>query len=695
MNPSRLIAAFTVLACVGQSATNPPRSTPAPKATATTKPTAAPNTTRPTTSAPSTTKGPANATAKPTTAAAATTSKPPTMTTKPVTTSSPKTTAAPTRSPTVTAKAPSPTTAPTKPTATTSVPPKPTAKPAPATQSVTTSQPSSPDVDVNVPQSSSPHFSFIQITDLHVSDNRPYSLNNLRRFCDTVFPRLVAGGDIRFLVISGDLTDGIGSVLSINNFFGQQEADWVGYRAAMSGCVRAGVPVFKIRGNHDSFGVESFHHASNRLFKEYQAEFRKLSHKNMKLDYHIETGSYAFFDKGSRSRFAFVEATRIVPAPHQYHGEFSEDQEAWLNKWIDGPSNKEADSTYVFAHYPLGSLIPDSRNRFLAAVSGSHSRVTYLSGHIHNVIGKNGAQALHSHGNVDELQLADFKWKGVARKVDISSGLFVDIPTIGSDGSLAATLLWDPAVRDGSKTVVAVHSEELLESAADCSGEQLRLDQTIGNLYVLSPQPGTSGVDMKCVDIVTMGRNGEIGTHQVTPVDTRVWPGTFARFVFTRFFEFLQVLIFVGYLGVVVVAKELFVKHNLRFAPMYLLLSPLLPSLLSEGVAGRRWMLANAVAMIDLESGDVFFESESTRVGVTLLIYLICALGLNWRCGSRTGKLGTYLWTGGLVFLSLFDVRFVMARGGLRTLFLSPHVWFMVYFWYQWIRVKTDKRKTE
>lgn len=520
-------------------------------------------------------------------------------------------------------------------------------------------------------------YSFLHMTDLHISRSRDTSLKNLKAFCDKVFARLVADGDVLFLAITGDFTDGIDSFLAFSEF-GQQETDWKAYREAIDGCMHNQVPILKIRGNHDSFNVESFHHESNVWFRTYQAESRG-NLKNDKIVHHSSTGSYAFFDQKSGARFVFVEASRIIPSPHQYHGEFSESQEEWVKKFISDESNTKAVRTYVFTHYPLGSLTPDSRQRILNAVSPSRSQVVYLSGHIHSVVGSRGVQALNSHEKVDELQLSDFKRSGIVRKVDVETSTFVDIDVVDHDlvSLMSASVLIDPV--DRSRSLLSIYSEVPIEAVTECGkSAPLRYDHTVNKISTFAVQSRK----IPCLDVATT-----TGNHKVYPADTRLWVGSVHRWVFSHFFEFLQIILLVEYLISIWVVRKFYLKTGLMAPTLYFLLSPLIPGELSEGVFKRRWMLSNAVAMFDLETFDVFLDSESVKVGITLLLYLICASALNWKFGSKERPKTTFrIWSFFLVILTFFNLRFAVARGGLRTLTLSPHTWFMAYFWSLWLR---------
>lgn len=528
--------------------------------------------------------------------------------------------------------------------------------------------------------------SFLHMTDLHISKSRPFSLDNLREFCDGLFHDLISAGDVLFLALTGDFTDGMGDFLSFAQF-GQQESDWAAYRAALSGCVKNGVPIFKIRGNHDAFGVESFTHISNTFFANIQEDLKRIPSKSglETIAVHSQSGSFAVGHKLSKSRFVFLDAGRIIPSPHQYHGEFSENQSEWLSNFIQGPSNSQSESTYIFIHFPLGSVTPSSRARLLHAVEKSASRVTFLSGHIHSVIGSRGVQSIQSHDNVDELQLSDFKWSQVVRKIDVSSRLFVDIVSDRGKQRSSATLLIDPAMPQSSLSLVGVATPTgfFIDSVDACgtTSSPLRPDRQLGDMHFYS----APHEDVTCLEIISVSKLSGLRTKEtVKLVDARLLPGTISRYIFGHFFETLQVVLLFEYILIVLVARALFLKLRSLPLAIYMVLSPLVPSTLSDNFYSRPWVLSNGVAGFDIETSEVFMDYETIRTGIMMMLYMLFALAVQWKQHPNRGPVGKLVWTILLTLLTLMDMRMMIARGGLKTLILSPHSWFILYMWYLW-----------
>ena len=514
--------------------------------------------------------------------------------------------------------------------------------------------------------------------------NRPFSANNLRNFCENILPNLEKES-ILFLAITGDFTDGIGSFVSLSDRFGQQQADWDLYMEATSNCRKLSVPIFTIRGNHDCFGVSSFGHASNKHF----VNMRLHTHKQKNHDQiiHHHSGSYAFAHNSSM--YLFVEAGRIVPSHHQFYGEISKEIADWISQIVSHSTHAHSTQLYVFCHYPLGALTPDSRKRLVDSLSAASS-VTYLSGHIHSLVGSNGVQAIRSHGFIDELQLADFKWTGLVRKVHVNTGMFVDIPTLSRE-LIGANILYDPSVRYGSNrhSILSVYSQKkLIAAGPSCvSGGETKfppITLDIPNTFFFDIQDSSSVDTSVCLKF---NDSTQIIVHST---DTRLLG--VKTYVFVYFFEFLQTMLLIVYLILVYVARRLYNTHHLRTIPIYFVLAPLIPTSLGEWLVDRKWMAANGIGFFDLETFEFFLDSETTRVGIFLVLYLLCAIALYLRLTYRNRWTVAAMCLLVLVPVTLVDMRMAMARGGIRTLLLSPHTWFICYYWFTW-KTGTNKIK--
>ena len=195
--------------------------------------------------------------------------------------------------------------------------------------------------------------------------------------------------------------------------------------------------------------------------------------------------------------------------------------------------------------------------------------------------------------------------------------------------------------------------------------------------------------DEPCLSLSTFG-----GSADILPVDTRLPAGTFGRYFFSYWFEWLQLIVFVEYIFLVAIARRIFSKSGNMLTALYLVLSPIVPNITFEGVYGKPWIVANSVAMFDLESAEIILDSDTTRVGLMLLLYIILATGINWKEALLRSHF-TYI-TATLVMLlfTLVDLRINLARGGPKCLLLSPHSWFIGYVWYVWLK-PAGREKTE
>jgi hypothetical protein len=532
--------------------------------------------------------------------------------------------------------------------------------------------------------------SFLHMTDIHVSVARPYSLENLERFCKETLPRILSESpSILFLAVTGDLTDGVAEFLSLGAF-GQQAPDWVAYESAMESCFATNLPIFKIRGNHDCFGVHSFHHPTNEFFRAVQRHHGKSTPK---LTVDALHGSYGFTIDGVN--YVFLEMGRIVPSPHQYHGEFAEDQALWLNELVERFEKKSF--TYVFGHYPIGSLTPASRARLLTALAPAHE-VFYLSGHIHSVVGATGVQCLDCHQlNIHELQLSDFKWSGIVRQVG-PNGVFSDIPASEPMGAMVrATVQNDILIRRPIISVYALERSSVKKIRLS-DGTLLEPRQDSGELIIFD-YPSDTPIP-KTVDVVFQD-----GPVELKLVDARLPEKSFARILFTRWFECFQVMLFLMYCVLVWLAWDLKTKRGISpLFSLYLLLSPILPSVMCQGLFGRHYVLASGIGLWDLETNEFVLDSESTRVALMFFVLTVLSIGIMFKhSGLREKTRRWNIWADRIVSLiglvsitlvSLIDFRMLVARGHISSAVLSPHFWFVVSAWT--ILLSTgEKRKIE
>jgi hypothetical protein len=304
---------------------------------------------------------------------------------------------------------------------------------------------------------------------------------------------------------------------------------------------------------------------------------------------------------------------------------------------------------------------------------------------------------------LNELQISDYKWSGIVRKIDIGSGgVFVDIPTI-QETRISASLLYDPLSTSESvrTSLMTVYSPSVrIKSAHVCHDRAKKFEKfdQYGNMYVYNIT-GVVKSDLKCIQVSDGSKDFDVDG----PTESRLRFGSTIWFLFTYWFESLQIIVLVLYVGTVWFARKIFLKTALkgslqnsesishlladRIIPLNLVLSPLIPNSLSEHLYKREWLVANGVALFDLQTRDVIMDTETTRIGFMIFLYFLTALSLNFRLSLRSNRitLGSWVWLAFLAFPQFMDVRFIIGRGGFRSLVLSPHTWYMIWYWYKWL----------
>jgi hypothetical protein len=101
---------------------------------------------------------------------------------------------------------------------------------------------------------------FVVLNDIHVHAAYHRSVNRLEWFCREAVPALKTAG-LKYIVLNGDLVDSGTTLFSITHSQ-QKEEEWKLLEHAIKPCLDA-VPVLPVRGNHDCFNVEHYHHATN------------------------------------------------------------------------------------------------------------------------------------------------------------------------------------------------------------------------------------------------------------------------------------------------------------------------------------------------------------------------------------------------------------------------------------------------
>lgn len=215
------------------------------------------------------------------------------------------------------------------------------------------------------------------------------------------------------VVASGDLTDARGS--GLNSV--QHLREWQIYKDILT---RSGVlqltKWLDIRGNHDTFNVDSF---SGR------ADF----YKNFSVQgtAHERSYSHQVEVNGNRYTFLGVDAS-LEPGPKRpfnFIGDLPQSEINHLRQLLI--RSKEFNSDYLiwFGHYPT-SCITSSRadTDIRSLIGGQANSLVYLCGHLHTFGGMVSQMYTLQKAGFLELELGDWKLNRMFRVAAVDHGLF-------------------------------------------------------------------------------------------------------------------------------------------------------------------------------------------------------------------------------------------------------------------------------
>ena len=229
---------------------------------------------------------------------------------------------------------------------------------------------------------------FIQITDLHISKYvYPDIEDDLREFfsttLDTIKPKVV--------IASGDLTDAKDSD-GVDSF--QQKTEWETYKNLLSEYTVSNKTVYlDIRGNHDTFDVNSYQDPQNFFLSHSIAGPRHTGSYITKVEHGTKTYS-----------FVAVDAT-LNPGPKKVFNFFGYLSDTKVEEIINLKTEAEkSDHQIYFGHFPSSCIVSDISVTNLIA-----GGLVYLSGHLHTLGGlAPQLYTLHRTG-MPEYELGDWK----------------------------------------------------------------------------------------------------------------------------------------------------------------------------------------------------------------------------------------------------------------------------------------------
>lgn len=248
---------------------------------------------------------------------------------------------------------------------------------------------------------------FIQISDLHISRYiYPDIKDDLKEFftstLDTVKPVIV--------LASGDLTDAK-DVDGVDSY--QQQEEWRFYRKLIENYVKNKTIYVDIRGNHDTFDVQSFSDKNNL--------FRTNSASGLKYNSSYST---TLTHGGKTYSFIAVDAT-LNPGPKKVFNFFGRLDEEKFNH-LAKLKREAASSDHIvyFGHFPSSCVVSDPP--LSEVINGG---LVYLSGHLHTLAGLAPQLYTLHHSGTPELELGDWKENRRYRVLAVDNGLlsFVDM----------------------------------------------------------------------------------------------------------------------------------------------------------------------------------------------------------------------------------------------------------------------------
>ncbi|CAL8074381.1 unnamed protein product [Calicophoron daubneyi] len=253
-------------------------------------------------------------------------------------------------------------------------------------------------------------FWFVQITDLHISDNTaPSRITDLKNFCSVTLPLIRP----ELVLATGDLTnarskDGLSG--------GQRIEEWIAYRRIIRD---SGILDFTewldVRGNHDTFNVVRNNNTID-YFNYYSIQGPK----------HPQGYSFQLQKPYGKYTFCTLEITPDygINYPINFFGEINKKFEQRIREL--GKVSEGSNHTFWFGHYPTPTII--SKHFDLRGYFRSHASA-YFCGHMHTVHGLlPHLYAVQPQGYL-ELELGDWRDNRYYRVVAVDHDLvsFTDV----------------------------------------------------------------------------------------------------------------------------------------------------------------------------------------------------------------------------------------------------------------------------
>ncbi|KAJ3072461.1 Transmembrane protein 62 [Podochytrium sp. JEL0797] len=271
-------------------------------------------------------------------------------------------------------------------------------------------------------------FTFIQISDIHISRHNPTGgIPHFASFLSTELPTIAP--DLCFL--SGDLVDAKTPSKLISE---QYRDEWVAYRALIeaSGVEErnGGEFYFDQRGNHDCFNI-------GVPFEE--SEYATMSaskHEGYTHHHHKPFGTYSF---------TALDAcpTAGMSRPVNFFGTLDSNDMNQLASVIDATQELHGNHTFISTHYPTSTMVLGRASDGRSFGDLSKGVSMWVSGHLHKLIGGVIMYGYHSSSDLLELQLGDMKDNAVWRLVAVDNDFISVTDEILALPSVPAPVEWD------------------------------------------------------------------------------------------------------------------------------------------------------------------------------------------------------------------------------------------------------------
>ena len=473
---------------------------------------------------------------------------------------------------------------------------------------------------------------YLVLNDLHMHGTYQASADRLSWFCAEALPAIKQGGNLKFIVLNGDLTDSGSPVISLEGP-GERPLEWQLLKDALAPCLHSTL-VFALRGNHDSFNVDGgFNDPSNRLFLDFQNHVDSSNKQKGILPVRMQDGG-SFVVHVDDQTFIFIDNSR---SGRRFFAWYTEEMDAWVRSALK--LVKKDKSVTVFSHYPTGTVLPDDRLRLMRTIEEYSAKIkSYQSGHVHFTY---GFRAQTEVSGINELVLVDFAYAGYARLVTLDESVVVDFTV--SDKQLP--LLGATKLRNG--TVVA--------AAFGC-------DEHAG-LFALSDST---------IDKVTCG------SKVVTVVNDRMFTG-FTQCAFLHNYESWSIAALLSYVILVCFLYWFGKTANDLSDTLTLvngLIFPIIPWAIGHEVGGKLVMVG-VWGVVNLRTWQVSHLDMAPLMLVSSHMRLVCKiLALKTTLGSVANFVASLL----LAIMSLVYIKLMVISYG-TMIFLSPVVLWEVATW--------------